>query len=231
MAKVLVTEQHLQDIADAIRDKLDTSDAYRPGDMAAAIAQIDTGYPEPTGTIQIAQNGTVNVKDYAGANVNVQPNLQAKTATQNGTVTPDSGYDGLSSVVVNVEGGGGSSGLLQLHRLGYFNEYQGNIYGTSVIERAGLVLLGDFSQTGATSGNVLARPISDFSAVLLQGIYRNERTSNYNTTMAYISPALNKAYWAGMKDRNSNYTCNVTFTDANTVSLSGNRQVMIYGVP
>ena len=33
-----------------------------------------------------------------------------------------------------------------------------------------------------------------------------------------------------MKDRNSSYTCNVTFTDANTCSLSGNKQVIIYGI-
>lgn len=34
-----------------------------------------------------------------------QPVLQSKTATENGTVLPDTGYDGLSSVVVNVSGG------------------------------------------------------------------------------------------------------------------------------
>lgn len=71
------------------------------------------GYPEPTGTISITENGTVNVKDYASANVNVQPNLQSKTATQNGTVTADSGYDGLSSVDVNVSGSGMLSGTTE----------------------------------------------------------------------------------------------------------------------
>jgi hypothetical protein len=46
------------------------------------------------------------VDGYNPVTVDVQPNLQSKTATENGTVTPDTGYDGLSSVVVNVSGGG-----------------------------------------------------------------------------------------------------------------------------
>ena len=40
--KALITEQHLSDIADAIRAKNDSSDTYRPGDMAEAIMDIET---------------------------------------------------------------------------------------------------------------------------------------------------------------------------------------------
>ncbi len=108
MAKVLVTEGYLSEIAEAIRSKNDAATTYRPGDMAAAIQAIPTGIT-PTGTVNITQNGTHDVTQYASANVNVQPNLQSKTVTENGTVTPDGGYDGLSSVVVNVSGGGSVS--------------------------------------------------------------------------------------------------------------------------
>lgn len=75
----------------------------------------DTGYD---GLSQVIVNGDAdlvagNIKNgvdifcvtgsYSGGG---SPVLQAKTATQNGVVLPDSGYDGLSQVTVNVSGGG-----------------------------------------------------------------------------------------------------------------------------
>lgn len=106
MSRALITESYLTGIANAIRTKLGVQNTYTPPQMAAAIESIPTSGITPTGTKNITQNGTHDVTQYASANVNVQPNLQSKTATQNGTVTPDQGYDGMSSVVVNVSGGG-----------------------------------------------------------------------------------------------------------------------------
>ena len=59
---------------------------------------------EQTSTTQNA-NGTYDTTTNNEVVVNVQPTLQSKTVTENGTVTPDTGYDGLSEIVVDVAGG------------------------------------------------------------------------------------------------------------------------------
>ena len=58
---------------------------------------------EPLTVTENGQYAAPSGKAYSPVGVNVQPNLQSKTTTENGTVTPDSGYDGLSQVSVNVQ--------------------------------------------------------------------------------------------------------------------------------
>ena len=107
MAKVLITEQYLDDIADAIRVKAETTDTFFPSEMAQAIMGIDTTGFTPTGTIPITSNGTYNVTNYASAEVNVPtgPSVNNQNKSVNPTesqqsITADSGYTGLGTVTV-----------------------------------------------------------------------------------------------------------------------------------
>jgi len=76
MAKVLIEEQNLSDIAASIRSKNGTETTYKPGQMATAIEAIDT------------------------------VNNQNKTVSSDGTYTADSGYTGLGEVVVSTGAAG-----------------------------------------------------------------------------------------------------------------------------
>lgn len=83
-----------------------SSGVYTTG--AVTVGPIPDDYVVPTGTLSITQNGSgIDVSEYAAVNVSVNGSspisLQAKTATpteSQQTVTPDTGYGGLSSVTV-----------------------------------------------------------------------------------------------------------------------------------
>ena len=106
----------------AIDDNLDGYDTVTisvPAEVSLtslSVSENDT-YSAPTGvaynevtvavpltSISISSNGTYSTAQggYDEVVVNVLPKLQSKTVSSNTTVEPDSDYDGLSSVVVNV---------------------------------------------------------------------------------------------------------------------------------
>lgn len=83
-----------------------TPDAGYDGLSQVNVGAIPEDYIVPSGTVDITANGTHDVREAESVNVNVpaqEVSLQEKTVTpteSDQTVTPDSGYDGLSSVSV-----------------------------------------------------------------------------------------------------------------------------------
>lgn len=86
MAKVLISDQYLTEIGNAIRAKNGTTNTYTPAQMASAITAI-SGSP-------ILQNKTIT-----------------PSANQQ-TITADNGYDGLESVIINGDANLISSNIL-----------------------------------------------------------------------------------------------------------------------
>lgn len=89
---------------------VDSNGTYTADSGYDGLSQVTVALP--LGIKNITENGIYNSEDestplrgFNQVRVNVQPRLQSKSVTVNGTYTPDTGYDGLGSVVVNVSGG------------------------------------------------------------------------------------------------------------------------------
>lgn len=202
---------------------------------------VEVSVPPPViESLSVNLNGTYYIPEgvdgFNPVEVSVLPALSPISIDANGTYLPPQGVDGFSSVSVAVPGASPwpsqdvedyINAIIPVYQGGY--EYKGYIYNTQLATDCGLVLLADASQIADSVQ--LAEPITNFSGVVLQGVYNKGRTSQYNTTLLYLSPVLNTQYWAGMKDRNSSHTCYVTFTSDSEATLSGNKQVIIYGIP
>lgn len=95
---------------------------YDVTEKASAVVQV----PNPsTGSLTINANGTYDVTEKASAIVSVSPSLQTKTTTisQNGSqiITPDSNYNGLSSVNLIINVPNPSTGSLEITENGTYD--------------------------------------------------------------------------------------------------------------
>lgn len=106
---------------------------------------IPDGYIKPSGVLNVTANGSYDVTDKASVTVAVpenEPKLQEKTITMNGDVFPDSGYDGLSKVTVNVPTGGEETFVEPDEKDVNFYDYDGTrLYSYTVAEAQSLSAL------------------------------------------------------------------------------------------
>lgn len=106
-------------------------------------------------------------------------------------------------------------------------EYYGYIDDTLITD-GGLVLLGDLLASAGTS-LVLSDSISNYDYIAIQGCYDSNGHSEYDTTLLYFNPVTDFPYWFGVKDRNTSYSGEITFTDDTHATLSTSRRIKIYG--
>lgn len=76
--KVYVSKDKLDNLADVINKKADTTGDKTLDEMIEVASGITVAIP-PTATIEITENGTIDVKEYAIANVNVKLDTEVDT--------------------------------------------------------------------------------------------------------------------------------------------------------
>lgn len=112
MARIDTLGNFLTDVSSAIKQKTGGSSPIPASQFDTEILSITTGGTYQTKSQSITTNGNYVIAPDTGydaieqlsLSVAVNPILQNKTVTENGSYTADQNYDGLGTVIVNVQG-------------------------------------------------------------------------------------------------------------------------------
>ncbi len=158
MAKVLISDQYLTEIGEAIRTKVESVNHYTPAQMGPAILSIPVGG-------------------------SAAPILQSKTIAPSANqqvITADSGYDALSSVTISPV----SSTTLNVSSNGTYTATSGTFYSTVNVSIADSEVI--LQSKTATPSNVPVAVTPDSGYHGLSSVTINPIPSNYadisNTT-------------------------------------------------
>lgn len=221
---------YFQNIATAIREKTGAPGLITPAQMPDVIRSISGGGGDWAFMDDVTAEGSVFTATITGSVPLDTTDYDAgiQTMYNNYARSPKPTQRTYNISVDASDSQKSLSELLSEHPATWQMEYYGYVYGTSLISNCNMTLLFDGSQ--GTAATITVPDISTYEAVALQGIYQRTRTSQYNTTMIYVTPKLNTRYWTGMKDRNTNYDCFITFTSNTTAVIAGNYQFIMYGM-
>ena len=126
--------------------------------------------------------------------------------------------------------------------IGSLYEYL-NYISDTFISNNNLDALLTYNGNSGTGNQIINGNLSDYRALITQGAYYNQRTSQYNTSVLYpLSWYIpndgiyhGKNLWAGMKDRNSSYDVNFSIVNDNTINIvsrgTANAGMFLYGLP